>query len=123
MDMTNTPSGAGRQTLSMSREAVPNSNHCIRVGADRDGAEFCCANDAVVDGRNAHIAVIQRRPSEQVKSTHSGRSRAGGGGEDFWARAKSFEMASLEYYGKLWNDLAKRTPSSRRLATSAPRIT
>ena len=37
----------------MSREAVPNSNQCNRVGTDRGGAEFCRANDAVVDGRTA----------------------------------------------------------------------
>ncbi len=34
---TNALSGSGRQTLSMSRQAVPNSNHCIRLGTDRDG--------------------------------------------------------------------------------------
>jgi hypothetical protein len=33
---TNAPSGRGRQSLSVSRRAVPNSNHCIRVGTDRD---------------------------------------------------------------------------------------
>ena len=33
MDMTNTPSGVGRQSLSMSREAVPNSNQ--RTGREQ----------------------------------------------------------------------------------------
>ncbi len=37
----------GRQNLSVSRQAVPNSNYCIRVGTDCDWAESCCANDAV----------------------------------------------------------------------------
>ena len=35
---TNTPSAAGRQGLSMSREAVQHLNQHIRVGTDRDGA-------------------------------------------------------------------------------------
>ena len=47
---TNTPSGLGRRslslsrearTLSMSREAVSNLNQCSRVGTDRDGAASC----------------------------------------------------------------------------------
>jgi hypothetical protein len=47
---TNTPSGLGRRslslsrearTLSMSREAVSNLNQCSRVGTDRDGAVSC----------------------------------------------------------------------------------
>ena len=47
---TNTPSGLGRRslslsrearTLSMSREAVSNLNQCRRVGTDRDGAVSC----------------------------------------------------------------------------------
>ena len=47
---TNTPSGLGRRslslsrearTLSMSREAVSNLNECSRVGTDRDGAVSC----------------------------------------------------------------------------------
>jgi hypothetical protein len=33
---TNAPTGLGRQCLSVSREAVPNSNHCIRVGTACD---------------------------------------------------------------------------------------
>ena len=33
--------GPGRQSLSISREAVPNLDQRIRVGADRDGAESC----------------------------------------------------------------------------------
>ena len=32
---TNPPSGPGRQSLSMSREAVPNLIQCVRVGTDR----------------------------------------------------------------------------------------
>jgi hypothetical protein len=49
---TNTPSGLGRRslslsrearTLSMSREAVSNLNQCSRVGTDRDGAVSCCS--------------------------------------------------------------------------------
>ncbi len=31
----NAPTGCGRQILSMSHEAVPHSNQCIRVGTDR----------------------------------------------------------------------------------------
>ena len=40
---TNAPSGLGRRSLSVSREAVPNLNQCIRVGTDCGGAEFCRA--------------------------------------------------------------------------------
>ena len=57
---TNAPTGPESQTLSMSREAVPNLNQCSRVGTDRGGAEFCCANDAVVDGRSAQGAVVRK---------------------------------------------------------------
>ena len=33
---TNAPSGLGRRSFAVSREAVPNSNHCIRVGTACD---------------------------------------------------------------------------------------
>ena len=51
---TNTPTGLGRQTLKMSREAVPNSNHCIRVGTACDKGVWPF-EAATRDGRSAQI--------------------------------------------------------------------
>jgi hypothetical protein len=47
--------GAGRQSLSMSREAVPNLNQCIRVGTRPRWGGVMRFEDAAVDGRIAQI--------------------------------------------------------------------
>ena len=53
--------GSWAQRHSMRSEAVPNSNQPIRVGTDRDGAEFLLFEDAAVNGRTAEIAAIPHR--------------------------------------------------------------
>jgi hypothetical protein len=55
------------QTLSMSRQAVSNSNQCIPVGTACDHG-IGCANDAAVDGRVAQKAAVGQSLIERVNS-------------------------------------------------------
>ena len=73
---TNTPSGLGRRslslsrearTLSMSREAVSNLNQCSRVGTDRDGAVSCGSKTLPWTAGMRKTAVIHRGHGERSK--------------------------------------------------------
>jgi hypothetical protein len=53
------------QTLSMSREAVPNSNHCIRVGTNRDWGSFvvqrrCCGRPPCANSGHSTVSRMGR---------------------------------------------------------------
>ena len=74
---TNTPSGLGcrsrnlsreARTLSMSRQAVPNSNQCNRVWDRPRWGSVMRFEDAAVDGRSAQIAAIRRGGTANASS-------------------------------------------------------
>jgi hypothetical protein len=66
---TNAPTGPGRQSLSMSRLAVPDLNQCIRVGTDRDWG-VSLSKDVAADGRSAQkrslTDVVENGPIRQL---------------------------------------------------------
>ena len=65
--------GNGRRSLSLSREAVPNSNHCIRVGADHDGGvRMRCRGrpDCANSGRSGLAALYQWQQQPPTKDSH-----------------------------------------------------
>jgi hypothetical protein len=62
------------QSVGVSREAVPNSNHCIRVGTACDKGVWPF-EAATRDGRSAQIAAIRRGLGERIRSTRRRPSR------------------------------------------------
>jgi hypothetical protein len=72
----NALSGSGRWNLSTSREAVPNSNQCIRVGTDRDHriSTKVGASRTAPDARNSHLNRTALAPAAQPRPAPPGRA-------------------------------------------------